>query len=1523
LKKYLHAVLIGSLFLGMCFRCSSADETEIKGPEKLKPAPEAGNPQNRDLEFKTRNIYIPFIWWDIRMPEKQSRFTWTAGTFFRYTREPGVRFNMFFPVGFKYSDRNRDAVFKGALGIWWNYRDREKTFNMLGPWVSFRRTSPQFSSSFKTLVPLFAAYDSTHGNWTNILLLFHYAHNKVKKAKSFAFLPFLFFKSGIEESEKQAALFPLFWYARKGDTQKSVITPLGFYTRKGDAQRLLALNWYESHDQGDSFRTFFPLYWQRSQKTETYVRKTHLLLPIWFFDRKDSVPADGSEKPGNRIYTRNVVVPLWYYSKKGTGDKTFATLFGFYSRRDKSRRLLVLNTYWSGSPEGMCAAFFPLFFHKQDAERKYVTDTFVPLYYYRRDPHKKDLITPISWIRTYRKGGSRGFVLPVYWNTSSGMRSWGLFPVMGRFKDTYTKSSRGYVLNVYWQRSILRKTAAFFPLFFHRKDHEKDETLSITLPLYFYKRDPEKRDLITPISWIRKYRSGGSRGFFLPVYWDTSKRKYSLGMFPLAGHFKDKEKGTSTGYFLNFFRRITPERDYSIFFPFYYTSRKNEGKAVTRVLVPLMYFHKDPESSTTAFAPVFYSRTSKTQKTRMVFPILFYYKNIASGKKCSFILPFYFKYRDRMRSIGVQQTGLVYWAVDTPGRKIRVLPPYFSMDSRSGSSVRTFFPIWWYSGTDTVKNYCLFPLYYRRKTPDSYLHVTPLFFAGRQGNTWNIGFSFGPLVEMAKTGTLSLGLRSLFPFFASFGGKDEKFHMHMLAPLYAWWRTGKNRMLISPVGFSRKTPKTSHWMFLSAYSFKGPDRSYYGFFPVWWGRKSESAQRRHDILFPLWYYRSDRSDRLLITPVGYYTKNLHAKHSLFLNYFRYEDTMRKTSVLFPLYCRTASQGVQDTFTPLSWIRNYKQGGSRGFVLPVYWNTSGNMRSWGVFPLVGHYRNISDRSSRGHLLNVYWQESPGSQLTTVFPLFLYMKNRTKDTTASAAIPLYYYRRSSGMRDLITPISWSRKYLSGGSRGFILPVYWNTSQGMHTTGVFPITGVFRDTRSDSTRGYFCNLYWQSTPRSKMLTFFPLYFHSRDSGTLTDAFLPLYYYRSDPAKRDICTPVSWVRKYKSGGSRGFALPVYWNTSNSMRSMGIFPITGVFRDTRSGSAQGYFCNLYWRSTPGSKMLTFFPVYLHSRNADSLTDYFFPFYFYNRDQRRKDIVTPVFWVRKYKKGSSRGIIPPVYWNTEGDTRCWGVFPLTGFFKSRSGTSSRWYILNMYRRKTPDSEFTTFFPLYFSKTDKSEHTKLSTLVPFYFSRKDPYKKDVITPLFWVRKYRSGGSRGFVLPVYWNTSQNRNTWGIFPLAGHYENKDTMSVLNYFLIYMSQKSPEVSTKVLFPLLFSRHSSKSDSMLVVPIYWHYTSKETQISSRVVFPLYWRFRSRSGYTTKVIPPVYWRYSKEGDELASGLPLVWRYEREGQDRKYVSLFARMFGYERAGTKRRIFLLWIPIRISSLNRAGTEPVPEN
>ena len=175
---------------------------------------------------------------------------------------------------------------------------------------------------------------------------------------------------------------------------------------------------------------------------------------------------------------------------------------------------------------------------------------------------------------------------------------------------------------------------------------------------------------------------------------------------------------------------------------------------------------------------------------------------------------------------------------------------------------------------------------------------------------------------------------------------------------------------------------------------------------------------------------------------------------------------------------------------------------------------------------------------------------------------------------------------------------------------------------------------------------------------------------------------------------------------------------------------------------------------------------------------------------------------------------------------------MVGKYSNSNTKRTHGYLLNTYWRRTPESSFTTFFPLFFHSRDLVADTTMSGAIPLYFYRRDKTKTDIATPISWVRKYKEGGSRGFVLPVFWNTSKGSRSWGLFPLMARMENKEKQSTFEYYLLYFSKTSPDSKMKMLLPLYFSKESSTVSTNVLFPLYIHYHNKETNTGSRILFP-------------------------------------------------------------------------------------------
>ncbi|MFH1706957.1 MAG: hypothetical protein ABIF71_03450 [Planctomycetota bacterium] len=273
--------------------------------------------------------------------------------------------------------------------------------------------------------------------------------------------------------------------------------------------------------------------------------------------------------------------------------------------------------------------------------------------------------------------------------------------------------------------------------------------------------------MITPLAWSHTGPDGASAGFAGPAYWKNSATGSVQGFFPVAGDFYNARAGTRTTYAFNMVRRVTDRRDSFAALPLYYSWQNRVTGASGRVLVPLGFNHVTPESATTLVLPAYFSHVTPERSVRAFLPVAFAYGNTRTQRAWSLILPLYFKYANRATGYGMHQVALVYWAVETPERTVRVLPPFLAMDTKDGMIARALLPVWWYSGSPMARTYALFPLYFGRRTADSYLHVTPLFFAGRHQNTWDFGMPLGPLAGLARTGAAALSVGALLPFYAT------------------------------------------------------------------------------------------------------------------------------------------------------------------------------------------------------------------------------------------------------------------------------------------------------------------------------------------------------------------------------------------------------------------------------------------------------------------------------------------------------------------------------------------------------------------------------------------------------------------------------------------------------------------------------------------------------------------------------------------------------------------------------------
>ncbi len=340
-------------------------------------------------------------------------------------------------------------------------------------------------------------------------------------------------------------------------------------------------------------------------------------------------------------------------------------------------------------------------------------------------------------------------LMPLFYASAGG--DWAA-PFLGTFAfhDPTTKKSVGAALYLYWwRRTPTRNTDLAFPLFFSTRTAAGAFTFA--LPLNFYWRSQENRHLLAlPFLYWSSHPSGGtlwswlgyaqrdgseySRSIAWLYWWGGDEKEASSYhvLFPLFWDFQGKKDRTSIGFPLfwrfrgpgwnttvvgNFIHVRDGTWSLNSFFPLYWSAGDDKTGRMTRVLLPLFFWHRaDQDRSATLVTPLGgYSRdTLAGTRTWVLLPVLSWGHQDRGGER-KLITPLYYSHVDRDEDAVSRLIGLLFYRrTDGAGATTSLFPLFWHFwDAASGATATALFRLFEHRSGPRDNSTVVGPVYWR------------------------------------------------------------------------------------------------------------------------------------------------------------------------------------------------------------------------------------------------------------------------------------------------------------------------------------------------------------------------------------------------------------------------------------------------------------------------------------------------------------------------------------------------------------------------------------------------------------------------------------------------------------------------------------------------------------------------------------------------------------------------------------------------------------------------------------------
>jgi len=835
-----------------------------------------------------------------------------------------------------------------------------------------------------------------------------------------------------------------------------------------------------------------------------------------------------------------VAAPLFWRFQRGVKRFDFAFLYVGGRNQLKGSRYgaVVPFAFWRTNEFGNRKSVWTLaWIHRKDEARRRSAWAVPPLLTFEhRDPKRHVLsATPFFWrVKNHRKASTFTLAGPVGW-----------------YKDP--KQSSTFVA----------------PLYYRFRDLQAQATTHIILPLGWARKTPERTAVWTWLGGGRRTREGF--GFAVPWLLTGATRRddgTSLGVFGgLVWHAK--QTGTATREHRNawvvgplgFFDRrgerrhlgLTPlltfagwggGKHYQVLTPLFWHVRDREADKRTVVAGPF-YHRKDKLGFDGGLAPVaFWGNNGKYRYGIVPWALTGHVTNLAEKTSLTISPLFVHGRGPDHRTIGV--LGLA-WDVKRTGERHTAVVPFFYRGKtpertlvvtplgghvRRGDSITALYGLFARKKTKEVDGFGLFPLFYhnRRKVEGGWAKQTivpPLFLHHRSPqqdlDMWT------PLVWRSNVrGERPRKGLAVVPFYfrqRQPGGVDVD------ASLGFFWSRDKRRrthtLIVGP-GFHR----------LSRTQLNA------GIFPIYW-----------------WMDAKDKR-RLIALPIIVHVAK--------------KDKREHTTIAFPLWFDRQRADKRRTWAAFPFVFGGRRGHNftRVSAVPIgyfdIFRLKRNTRFTGFVPLLFRfdrcgYKRGDDPSCRYRL----W----GS-----FPFFLYGKDGQGRTTHAAAL-LYYWDKTKQGYKLYTPLFGVRnepgktfgwyativgaKTTNTHQRVFAFPFYYRKAhrlQDENLTLVLPplFIGRHRKDRSFFEAGL---VVWQFRQQHKVSTAVvpPIFFYSHAYAQRKLLWVAPFFIRDHQISNDLAwtaVPVLYTQRRKGEDLDFVQFPLVWHIERgeNQGTMGAF---------------------------------------------------------------------------------------------------------------------------------------------------------------------------------------------------------------------------------------------------------------------------------------------------------------------------------------------------------------------------------
>jgi len=947
--------------------------------------------------------------------------------------------------------RERDTVF---LPLLLYLRERQETTTGLFLGLGYyRRTPEKVSGGFFPLI-YYSANATEHK--TGVLPLFFEGGNKETGTRYAALLPlFLYYRSA---EKNRLWLTPLggAYHDEAGqeDTMALLVPPM--LRRETPSSRLTVVlplaAWWVNKQNGHRFGFAGPLFYSRDEeggsdgvfplflRFQSYAHRSSTsivppLLAAWHHSPTLRMgflgPLYGWSRPAEGAFGGGLLPLLSFASGQRSHLAILPPLLVYTADRTAGRYHFSLGPIFyryttRGKEAGYDAGLFPLLFVSRHGGRR--TEALLPIFYHHRRPYNERLLLgPFYYDRT----------CPQFVGDTRAAVHGGLLPLL--FWKRSPEHSYTVVLPLFFEvRTRTQSTLVAGPAFYNRQKLPGTEGERVSfgiLPLFYARRSPAESLVLGPLFGYR--RTSERRTLFVGPYVETvaapgrAEQAVTRVLFPF--YYFHCSPGRRATVLFPLFMQVQEEQTTfrSVALLYYGVDIRSSGQGQealrAHAFLPLLFFSlRSPSRSTTVLGPFFHHRNDKTGSLAVgLLPLFGYARDV---EKTELITPLGFYYRNHVKERTRSAFLLFYGDFQRNRADFGLFPLFFA--TRRGTSRAVFALPFFYDSRDPAEN-------------RSFTLLGPLFFGHKKGATYG---GLAPLVYGRNDG-------------------DGGFKFFIAPLLYASHRPAGSNWLLTPLFGFESSPSGYRFYLGPLYVRRDASQRSLALLPLLYDGEDLQKRERVTFLLPLFFRKASPEKSLtMITPLFWHQRTLTQRVTfLFPLFLDIHNTFRERTTAFgpvvPLFVRMRDETTNTTtwlFPPiLTYVRRGPDS-TTAITFPIFWHWKSPERQTTVlFPLVFYVSRPATKTVVVLPLFGYRRDAQDNRSLLLLPLLTWWRNGGDGSRERVIFPLFWHWKSAERQTTVLfPLVWHARRPNYAVTVFLpFGAHWRTDRG-HSTLVFNI-------------------------------------------------------------------------------------------------------------------------------------------------------------------------------------------------------------------------------------------------------------------------------------------------------------------------------------------------------------------------------------------------------------------------------------------------------------------------------------